>query len=66
MIYLIATTWLYIVMMMAVTASHWANGLILFLVVGLAPVALLSWFKLKSHRARMQAQAEAEADTPAE
>jgi len=41
--YIIAIGWLYVILMMAVTAKSFAAGLFAFVAYGLAPVALLLW-----------------------
>lgn len=42
--YIIAIGWLYVILMMAITAKGFVAGLFTFVVYGLAPVALLLWF----------------------
>jgi hypothetical protein len=42
--YIIAIGWLYVILMMAITAKSFVAGLFTFVVYGLAPVALLLWF----------------------
>lgn len=42
--YLIVIGWLYVVLMMALTAKSFAAGLSVFLGWGLAPAALFLWF----------------------
>lgn len=66
---LIAITWLYIVVMMAVTASSWLAGIALFLIAGVAPVALwgvLKWRSFVSRHERMRAWAPSAPRTQAE
>lgn len=41
--YIIAIGWLYVILMMAITAKSFVAGLFTFVVYGLAPVALLLW-----------------------
>lgn len=41
--YIIAIGWLYVILMMAITAKSFAAGLFTFLAYGLAPVALVLW-----------------------
>lgn len=41
--YIVAIGWLYVVLMMALTAKSVAAGLFTFLAWGLAPVALILW-----------------------
>jgi biotin transporter BioY len=41
--YIIAIGWLYVVLMMAITAKSFTAGLLTFLLYGLAPAALFLW-----------------------
>lgn len=42
--YIIIIGWLYVILMMAITAKSFFAGLFTFVAYGLAPVALLLWF----------------------
>jgi hypothetical protein len=58
--------WLYVVMMMAAVSDTLLKGVIRMLFLGVLPVALLLWIKLRGFRARAAAAADATAATATE
>jgi hypothetical protein len=65
--YIIAIGWLYVVLMMTITARSFPAGLFIFFAYGLAPVALLLWLMgrpLRKKRAARRAASGESADEP--
>jgi hypothetical protein len=62
--YIIAIGWLYVILMMAITAKSFTAGLFTFVVYGLAPVALLLWLMGAPIRKKRRAAREALGDAP--
>lgn len=60
---IVAIGWLYVVMMIAAVSDTWLKGIMRLLFLGVLPVGLLLWLKLKGYRARAEA-AEAEKSEP--
>lgn len=56
---IIAMTWAYIVLMMAVTAKPWYMGALLFIFLALIPLGLAFWMTVQKQRARAERRAEA-------
>lgn len=56
---IVAIGWLYVVMMIAAVSDSLLKGIIRLLFLGVLPVGLLLWIKLRGYRARAAA-AEAE------
>ncbi len=54
--YIVAIGWLYVVLMMAITAKSFTAGLFIFLAYGLAPVALVLWLMGRPLRRRRAAE----------
>jgi hypothetical protein len=52
---IVAIGWLYVVMMIAAVSDSLLKGVIRLLFLGVLPVALLLWIKLKGYRARAEA-----------
>lgn len=52
---IVAIGWLYVVMMIAAVSDTLLKGVIRLLFLGVLPVGLLLWIKLKSYRARAEA-----------
>ena len=42
--YIVAIGWLYVILLIAITAKSFFTGLFTFVVYGLGPVAILLWF----------------------
>jgi hypothetical protein len=49
---IVALGWLYVVMMIAAVSDSLLKGVIRLLFLGVLPVGLLLWIKLRQHRAR--------------
>ena len=65
--YIIAIGWLYVILMMAITAKSFAAGLFIFVAYGLAPVALLLWLlgaPIRRKREAMRKALDEAADQP--
>lgn len=65
--YIIAIAWLYVTVLMAASSASLARGLILFLVLGIAPVALLIYIAdapARRERARRASTMDELADDP--
>ena len=58
---IVAIGWLYVVLMMAAVSDSLLKGIIRLLFLGILPVGLLLWIKLRQYRARVEA---AESDRP--
>jgi ABC-type transport system involved in cytochrome bd biosynthesis fused ATPase/permease subunit len=56
---IIAMTWAYIVLMMAVTAKSWYMGALLFVFLALIPLGIAFWMTVQKHKARAERKAEA-------
>jgi hypothetical protein len=54
---IVALGWLYVVMMIAAVSDSLLKGVIRLLFLGVLPVALLLWIKLRQHRTRVAAAA---------
>ena len=50
---IIAIGWLYVVMMIAAVSDSLLKGVIRMLFLGVLPVGLLLWIKLRQHRSRV-------------
>ena len=50
---IIAIGWLYVVMMIAAVSDSLLKGVIRLLFLGVLPVGLLLWIKLRQHRTRV-------------
>ena len=61
--YIIAIGWLYVILMMAITAKSFIAGLFTFIAYGLAPVALVLWLMGRPLRKKRRALGDA-ADQP--
>ncbi len=59
---IVAIGWLYVVMMIAAVSDTLLKGIVRLLFLGILPVGLLLWIKLKGYRARAEAAAEAAAE----
>ena len=57
---IVAIGWLYVVMMMAAVSDTLLKGIIRLLFLGVLPVGLLLWLKLRGYRARAAAAKEDE------
>ena len=57
---IVAIGWLYVVIMMAAVSDSLLKGIIRLLFLGVLPVGLLLWIKLRGYRARVAAAAEEE------
>ena len=55
---IVAIGWLYVVMMIAAVSDTLLIGVLRLLFLGVLPVGLLLWIKLKSFRARAEAAQE--------
>ena len=55
---IVAIGWLYVVMMMAAVSDTLLKGIIRLLFLGVLPVGLLLWLKLKGYRARAAVEEE--------
>jgi hypothetical protein len=53
---IVAIGWLYVVMMMAAVSDTLLKGVVRLLFLGVLPVALLLWIKLRGFRARAEAR----------
>lgn len=60
---IVAIGWLYVVMMIAAVSDTLMTGLLRLLFLGVLPVGLLLWIKLKSFRSREEAAAEEKSDS---
>ena len=60
---IVAIGWLYVVMMMAAVSDSLLKGIIRLLFLGVLPVGLLLWIKLRGYRARAAAAEEAKSET---
>jgi type VI protein secretion system component VasK len=59
---IVAIGWLYVVMMMAAVSDTLLKGIVRLLFLGVLPVGLLLWIKLKRYRARAEAAKEVTGD----
>jgi small-conductance mechanosensitive channel len=59
---IIAMTWAYIVLMMAVTAKTWYVGALLFIFLALIPLGLAFWMTVQKRRARAERSQQARAE----
>lgn len=57
---IVAIGWLYVVLMMAAVSDSLLKGIVRLLFLGVLPVGLLLWIKLRQHKARVAAR-----ETPA-
>jgi small-conductance mechanosensitive channel len=55
---IIAMTWAYIVLMMAITAKPWYMGALLFILLALLPLGLAFWMTVQKRRSRAERLAE--------
>ncbi|MBC7708890.1 MAG: hypothetical protein H7203_02435 [Rhizobacter sp.] len=55
---IVAIGWLYVVMMMAAVSDSLLKGIIRLIFLGILPVGLLLWIKLRGYRARAAAAEE--------
>ena len=55
---IVAIGWLYVVMMIAAVSDTLLKGIICLLFLGVLPVGLLLWIKLRGYRARAAAADE--------
>lgn len=62
MMIIVAIGWLYVVMMIAAVSDTLLIGIVRLLFLGVLPVGLLLWIKLKSFRARAEAAEAREMD----
>ena len=60
---IIAIGWLYVVLMIAAVSDSLLVGIVRVLFLGVLPVGLLLWIKLRGYRTRAAAAAEAQAET---
>ena len=60
---IVAIGWLYVVMMMAAVSDSLLKGIIRLLFLGVLPVGLLLWIKLRSYRARVAATEEEKSES---
>jgi type VI protein secretion system component VasK len=56
---IIAMTWAYIVLMMAVTAKPWYMGALLFVFLALIPLGIAFWMTVQNQRAQAERLREA-------
>jgi Mg2+/citrate symporter len=56
--YLVAIAWLYVALMLAITARTITIGVLTFLFAGLLPCALLLWLMGGAHRKRLRTLAQ--------
>jgi len=63
---IVAIAWLYVVVMIAAVSESLLIAMVRLLFLGVLPVGLLLWIKLRQHRARMAALHEAELAQAAE
>jgi hypothetical protein len=64
--YIIAIGWLYVILMMAVTAKSFAAGLYTFVAYGLVPVAILLWLMgapIRKRRRRLREASQQPVDS---
>ena len=59
---IVAIGWLYVVMMMAAVSDSLLKGIIRLLFLGVLPVGLLLWIKLRGYRSRATAAEEEKSD----
>ena len=59
---IVAIGWLYVVMMIAAVSDTLLKGIVRLLLLGVLPVGLLLWIKLKGYRARAEAAEQRETD----
>lgn len=62
---IVAIAWLYVVVMIAAVSESLLIAIVRLLFLGVLPVGLLLWIKLRQHRARVAAMTDATA-TPTE
>ena len=60
---IVAIGWLYVVVMMAAVSDSLLKGIIRLLFLGVLPVGLLLWIKLRGYRARAAAAAEEKSES---
>ena len=60
---IVAIGWLYVVMMIAAVSDTLLKGTIRVLFLGVLPVGLLLWMKLKGYRTRSQAADEEKSES---
>ena len=60
---IVAIGWLYVVMMIAAVSDTLLKGIIRVLFLGVLPVGLLLWMKLKGYRTRSQAADEEKSES---
>lgn len=60
---IVAIGWLYVVMMMAAVSDSLLKGIVRLLFLGVLPVGLLLWIKLRSYRARVAAAEEEKSES---
>ena len=56
---IIATTWAYVVLMMAITAKPWYMGALLFIFLAAIPLGMAFWMTVRKQRARSERRREA-------
>ena len=59
---IVAIGWLYVVLLIAAVSDTLLKGIIRLLFLGVLPVALLLWIKLRGYRARAEAAEERKTD----
>ena len=59
---IVAIGWLYVVLLIAAVSDSLLKGIIRLLFLGVLPVGLLLWIKLRGYRARAEAAEERETD----
>lgn len=60
---ILAMTWAYVVLMMAVTAKPWYLGVFLFVFLAALPLTLALWMTIRKHQARAERLREAQKNT---
>ena len=59
---IVAIGWLYVVLLIAAVSDSLLKGIIRLLFLGVLPVGLLLWIKLRGYRARAEAAEERKSD----
>jgi type VI protein secretion system component VasK len=60
---IVAIGWLYVVIMIAAVSDTLLKGVVRLLFLGVLPVGLLLWIKLRGYRARTEAAKEEKAES---